>query len=306
MPIPRALLLVCLYAACAAPPAAPPEEVIDPFDIDPAVLNPGGSTEVPLGKFLADMSASIQAWSHKTWSASSGVDLRKQNLLEHHITQEARKRKDDLLYSLEAGPQRNRVIAAAALGFTRDPEVLSPLLVALEDADPRLVGNALLGLTILEDPNTPTERITSILRYDKDPELRWSAAYCARTLVERGIRDQGLTDAGRAALLDSEPVVRAQCCLLLAILGDADSFEAMEALIQDPVPLVSAAAIRALGVLGENAPERRGDCARSLSIELDAEDREMRERVRRSLIRLAGRDYGNDPDRWLIWSARLP
>jgi len=288
VPTTRATLLLCLSAACATPPAAPPEQAIDPLDIDPAVLNPGGPAEVPLGKFLADISASIQAWSHKTWSATSRVDLRKQNLLEHHITQEARKRKEDLLYSLEAGPQRNRVIAAAALGFTRDPEVLSPLLVALEDADPRLVGNALLGLTILEDPNTPTERITSILRYDKDPELRGSA------------------DAGRAALLDSEPIVRAQCCLLLAILGDADSFEAIEAFIRDPVPLVSAAAVRALGVLGETAPERRGDCARALSIELGADDREMRERVRRSLIRLAGRDYGNDEDRWLIWSARLP
>jgi len=306
VPTTRATLLLCLSAACATPPAAPPEQAIDPLDIDPAVLNPGGPAEVPLGKFLADISASIQAWSHKTWSATSRVDLRKQNLLEHHITQEARKRKEDLLYSLEAGPQRNRVIAAAALGFTRDPEVLSPLLVALEDADPRLVGNALLGLTILEDPNTPTERITSILRYDKDPELRGSAAYCARTLAERGVRNEGLTDAGRAALLDSEPIVRAQCCLLLAILGDADSFEAIEAFIRDPVPLVSAAAVRALGVLGETAPERRGDCARALSIELGADDREMRERVRRSLIRLAGRDYGNDEDRWLIWSARLP
>ena len=63
------------------------------------------------------------------------------------------------------------MIAAAALGFTRDPEVLSPLLDALEDPDPRLVGNALLGLTILEDPNTPTERIASILKYDKQHEL---------------------------------------------------------------------------------------------------------------------------------------
>jgi HEAT repeat protein len=280
--------------------------LIDPLDIDPAVLNQVAPAEVPLGKFLADMSASIQAWSHKTWSATSRDDLRKQNLLEHHITQEARKRKEELLYSLEAGPQRNRVIAAAALGFTRDPEVLSPLLDALEDADPRLVGNALLGLTILEDPNTPTERIASILQYDKDPELRWGAAYCARTLVERGVRNEGLMEAGRAALLDSEPVVRAQCCLLLAILGDAESFDAMEALMRDSVPLVSAAAVGALGVLGEKAPERRGDCARALSSEIGADDHERRLRARKSLVRLAGRDYGENLEQWRIWARRLP
>lgn len=305
MPIPRALIL-CLTASCAAPPAAQPGELINPFDIDPAVLNQGAPEDVPLGKFLADMSASIQAWSHKTLSATSRADFRKQNLLEHHITQEARKRKEDLLYSLEAGPQHNRVIAAAALGFTRDPRVLSPLLDALEDADPRLVGNALLGLTILEDPNTPTERIASILQYDKNPELRWGAAYCARTLVERGVRDEGLMEAGRAALLDSEPVVRAQCCLLLAVLGDADSFDAMAALIRDSVPLVSAAAVRGIAVLGEKVPERRGDCARALSIEIGSDDHERRSRARKSLVRLAGRDYGENLEQWRIWAARLP
>ena len=252
------------------------------------------------------MAASIQAWSHKTWSATSRTDLRKQNLLEHHITQEARDRKEDLLYALEAGPQRNRVIAAAALGFTRDPDVLSPLLDALEDPDSRLVGNALLGLTVLEDPNTPTERITSILRYDDDPQLRWSAAYCTRTLVERGVRNDEITEAGRSGILDPEPVVRAQCCLLLATLGDGDSYGTMEALLKDPVPLVSAAAVGALGLLGEKVPSIKGDCARALTSEFESGSREMRERVRRSLIRLAKRDFGNDVDRWRIWSARLP
>ena len=301
----RALLL-CLSTACAAPPAAETAHTVDPFESDPVLLSSTPIAEVPLGKFLADMAGSIQAWSQKTLAATSRADLRKQNVLEQHITQQARERKSDLLYCLEAGPQRNRVIAAAALGFTRDPEVLSPLLVALEDTDPRLVGNALLGLTVLEHPNTPTERISSILSHDPNPQLRWGAAYCARTLTERGVRDEVLTDAARGALHDTEPVVRAQCCLLLSIIGDADSFDTMEGLIRDPVPLVAAAAVRAVGLLGENALEVRGDCARALTGELGTENREMRGRVRRSLVRLANRDYGNDVARWRIWSMRLP
>jgi len=300
------IFLLCLTAACAAPPAVEPGQVVDPFEGEPVLISSTPITEVPLGKFLADMSSSIQAWSQKTWASASRNDLHKQNILEHHITQQARDRKEDLLYSLEAGPQRNRVIAAAALGFTRDPEVLSPLLDALEDTDSRLVGNALLGLTVLEDPNTPTERISSILRYDPSPQLRWGAAYCARTLVERGVRDDELTDASRSALFDTEPVVRAQCCLLLAIVGDAESSSTMEGLLHDQVPLVVAAAVRAVGLLGEKVPEVRGDCARALVNEFDTKDRGMRERVRRSLVRLAKRDYGNDVDRWRIWSSRLP
>ena len=110
----------------------------------------------------------------------------------------------------------------------------------------------------------------------------------------------------RAALLDSEPVVRAQCSLLLAIHGDADSFDAMEALIRDPVPLVSAAAIGAVGMLGQKSPERRGDCARALARELDAPDVERRRRARKSLVRLSGRDYGDNVDQWRAWVSRLP
>jgi hypothetical protein len=301
----RALLL-CLTTACATPPVAVEGRTVDPFEGEPVLFSSTPIEEVPLGKFLTDISASIQAWSQKTWTATSRTDIRKQNILEHHITQQARRRKDDLLYSLEAGPQHNRIIAAAALGFTRDPEVLSPLLVALEDPDSRVVGNALLGLTVLEHPDTPTERIATILSYDPSPQLRWGAAYCARTLAERGVRDEGLIDAGRSALLDTEPVVRSQCLLLLAIIGDAESLGAMEGLLRDDVPLVAAAAIRSIGLLGENVPAVRGDCARALVSELRTEDHRARERVHRSLVSLGNRDYGNDLSRWRIWALRLP
>jgi HEAT repeat protein len=252
------------------------------------------------------MASSIQAWSQKTWASSSTSDFRKQKLLEHHITQMARERKEDLLYVIEAGPQHSRIIAAAALGFTRDQDVLSPLLDALEDSDPRLVGNALLGLTILEHPNTPTERIASILQYDPDPQLRWGAAYCARTLAERDIRNDRLTGAARSALHDSEPIVRAQCCLLLGLVGDDESFGAIEGLIQDKIPLVSAAAIHGIGALGENSAKLKGACARVLTDNLQVESSVVRKRVRVSLVQLAERDYGDNVEVWRRWSSRLP
>jgi len=299
-------IILCFVAACAAPPAPEAGQVVDPFDGEPVLLSSTPAAEVPLGKFLADMATSIQAWSQKTWSSTSSADLRKQNLLEHHITQMARDRKEDLLHVLEAGPQHSRVIAAAAIGFTRHQDVLSPLLDAIDDPDPRLVSNALLGLTILEHPDTPTEPITSILRYDADPQLRWGAAYCARTLVERGVNNEELTEAARSALHDTEPVVRAQCCLLLGIVADAESFAAIEGLLRDKVPLVTAAAVRAIGLLGERSAELKGDCARALTGELGSESREMRSRVRMSLVKLSNRDYGNDVDRWRVWSSRLP
>ena len=299
-------LLLCLAASCATAPVVETGQTVDPFAGEPALISSTPIAEVPLGKFLADMASSIQAWSQKTWAASNTSDFRKQKLLEHHITQMARERKEDLLYVLEAGPQHSRIIAAAALGFTRDQDVLSPLLDALDDSDPRLVGNSLLGLTILEHPDTPTERIASILQYDPDPQLRWGAAYCARTLVERKIRDDNLTGAARSGLHDTEPVVQAQCCLLLGLVGDDESFAAIEGLIQDSVPLVSAAAIRGIAALGQNSVKLKGACARALTNNLQVEDSIVRKRVRVSLVELAGRDYGDNADMWLRWSSKLP
>ena len=302
---PRTLLL-CLAASCAASPPAQLGQTVDPFEGEAELISSTPIAEVPLGKFLADIASSIQAWSQKTWASSNTSDFRKQSLLEHHITQMARERKEDLLYVLEAGPQHSRIIAAAALGFTRDQDVLSPLLDALEDSDSRLVGNTLLGLTILEHPDTPTERIASILQYDPDPQLRWAAAYCARTLVERDIRSDQLTGAARSALHDKEPVVRAQCCLLLGIVGDDESFAAIEGLILDQVPLVSAAAIRGVGALGENSTKLKGACARALTAHLQSGDSVVRKRVRMSLVQLAGRDYADDVGMWRTWASRLP
>ena len=68
-------LLLCLAAACATPPATQPEALIDPNDIDPAVLNPGKPEEVPLGKFLADMAALGDAMLAVTGAARLNYEM---------------------------------------------------------------------------------------------------------------------------------------------------------------------------------------------------------------------------------------
>ena len=68
----------------------------------------------------------------------------------------------------------------------------------------------------------------------------------------------------------------------------------------------AAAAVTAVGILGDKAPERRGDCLRALARELDAPNVEQRRRVRKSLVRLSGRDYGDNVDQWRAWVSRLP
>jgi hypothetical protein len=70
--------------------------------------------------------------------------------------------------------------------------------------------------------------------------------------------------------------------------------------------LVSAAAIRGIGALGQNSVKLKGACARALTNNLQAEDSVVRKRVRVSLVELAERDYGDNVDMWRQWSSRLP
>lgn len=270
---------------------------------------PIGHTPLPdaeLGKYLGDLSNAISDWVQKTWSASSGEDARKQDLLGTWISENAHRRKAELVRELETGPLRNRIVAAAALGFTRDPEMLSPLLAALHDANDKVRGNALLGLTLLQSPDTPAGMICEILAREPDSKLRWSAVYCLRSLAEVGVEDPCMRRSGRLALSDGEPMVRSQAALLLGHLGDVESIPQIAALLYDSFPLVSSAASRAIAGLGRRHPEHKGDAARALVQAMDEGDRTLRNRILGDLIALSGHNYALDVARWKEWATRLP
>ena len=295
------LLPALLLAGCAstAEQDVPPPEVARPVSDRPL-------PDAELGKYLADLSNSITAWVQKTWSASTAEDERKQDLLELSIMERAHRRKADLVRELETGPVQNRIVAAAALGFTRDPAALSPLLAALHDPSDKVRNNALLGLTMLESTDTPPGEISEILATAPDSRLRWSAAYCLRTLAEAGVDDQAMRRAGRLALDDAEPMVRAQAALLLAQLGDAESLQEMAALLYDPFPLVAAAATRGIATIGRRDPEQKGRAVRALVQAMDEGDRELRSRILPDLVQLSGHNYELDVARWKEWAAKLP
>lgn len=270
---------------------------------------PIGNTPLPeseLGKFLADLSNAISDWVQKTWSATSGEDARKQDLLGTWISEQAHRRKGELLRELETGPLRNRIVAAAALGFTRSPDVLPPLLAALHDPNDKVRSNVLLGLTLLQSPDTPPELVCEILARDPDSKLRWTAVYCLRSLAEVGVDDPCMRRSARLALSDSEPMVRSQASLLLGHLGDVESIPQVAALLYDAVPLVSAAASRAIAGLGRTHPEHKGTAARALVQAMEEGNRELRNRVLGDLVALSGHNFAMDVGRWREWAGRLP
>ena len=260
----------------------------------------------PIGKLLADIDASIRAWNNLLLTARTAEDRRKARMLEDNLSRVAHKRRAEIIEQLESGPLNNRVIAASALGFTRDVEAQSPLIAALDDAYPEVIGNALLGLMLLGRTDTPLEPICRLMQSSQDESVRRNAAQCAASLVQIGARSDCLLNAARQGLSDAEPGVRSQSALLLATLVDTKSLPPLCDRLFDEVPLVAAAAARAVAYIGSESPPDKGTAARALSKAYADAKGAMRPHYRRALVELAGVDRGVEPEGWVEWANRLP
>ncbi|MBK7645238.1 MAG: HEAT repeat domain-containing protein [Planctomycetes bacterium] len=263
-------------------------------------------TTVPIGKLLAELDLEIRGWTRLKMTAATPEDRTKARELEKVITTQAHARRAELIDQVQTGPLDNRVVAAAALGFTHEPEALSPLVACLEDRNPELVGNALLGLMILGDSNTPLERICDLMRGDPDPWVRTNAAQCLSNLVAAGSGASCVLASARLGLTDPEPGVRAHSALLLGTLLDGESAQGLLDVAHDPVPLASAAALRALVWLGGHEPRSKGTVARGLASMLEGARNTQRVQLLRALNQLSGVSYGEETKAWTDWASRLP
>ena len=282
-------------------------------EIDPAEdetfrpLGPASRINDSMGKYLADLSSSIKAWNEKTLTAATTQERTKQSLLEINISERVHLRHAEILGELENGPERNRIIAAAALGFSGDSSDLSPLLAALDDRNPLVVSNALLGLGTLASPETPLHRVGELMRYSLHPKTRWSAADCALSLIASGANSDGILEPARAGLTDAEePMVRAQSALILCLIADTDSIEALGNLLFDEVPIVSVSAAKSLAYIGTENPQFAAPAARALYRGMVEGERNLQLRVHPSMVKLSQKDYGLQLDEWAKWISKLP
>jgi hypothetical protein len=298
-------LLLLLAAGCRSNPSSKDDAEEGPERPIGAIVEATNQPE-PIGKVLADLDRSIRAWTSLSMTAQNDSDRRKASQLEQSVMFVAHKRRDELIAELEGGPLVNRIVAASALGFTRDVEAQSPLLAALEDPSVEVVGNALLGLALLGRGDTPLERVCTLITEGSTTVIRSNAALCAANLVQAGARADCLKTAARAGLTDAEPGVRSQCALVLASLEDEESLQRLTDLLYDPVTLVAAAAARSVAYLGTEVPTIRGRAARALVKAYQEVKEPVRGHVLRAMADLAGGSYGDDLEEWKQWAARLP
>jgi HEAT repeat protein len=263
------------------------------------------------GDVLADVDKSLRIWVNITLTGNPAKDGSTLNIVEADLRRKVRAKLLVIVEQLETGPPINRQIAAAALGFSGDPETLSPLLAALEDDSPDVVANALLGLSVLADPDTPRILVAAELEDVNQPFNVRSQA--ARALRAVGLYDLGEADraavirAARAALGDANEGLRPTGAIILAEVVDTNSVPELARALMDPTPLVARAASRALARIGSVDRKFEGQAARALTAALEVVDEDrVRPAVLKDLQALAGKNYGDDVEEWVRYAQKLP
>ncbi len=263
------------------------------------------------GDILADIDKSLQIWVNITLTGNPAKDGSTLNIVEADLRRKVRAKLPVIVEQLETGPPINRQISAAALGFSGNPEALGPLLAALDDDSADVVANALLGLSILADPETPRILLAAELENVDQPFNVRSQA--GRALRAVGLYDLGEADraavirAARAALGDANEGLRPSGAIILAEVVDTDSVPELARALMDPTPLVARAASRALARIGSVDRKFEGQAARALTAALEVVDQDtVRPAILRDLQALAGKNYGDDVEEWVRYSQKLP
>jgi hypothetical protein len=298
--------LVLIGAGCASSGAsktpADPEREIRPIgDLVAREKKPDS-----IGKFLSDLNNDIKAWNGLFLRAQTDEEKARCRLMETHITTVAHQRRAEIVTELESGPLNNRIVAAAALGFTHDVEAQSPLLAALDDQHEDVVSNALYGLWLLGRSDTPADRICPMLSSGRDEGVRTQASLLLMSLTAAGATDPCIAPAARLALIDDSPAVRTHCLLIIANLKDSQSLQAVVDSLHDDKPIVVSAAARALTYLSAQDPHSKGLAARALVKAWVAAKEPMKTTIFRALVETAQSNYGTDEKEWAKWAERLP
>ncbi len=297
-------LIACAAACASTGSSGPPQPDREITPIGDLVAREKKLDSI--GKLLSDLNNDIRAWNNYFLAAKSDEEKARGRLMETHITTVAHQRRSEIIQELESGPLNNRIVAAAALGFTHDVEAQSPLLAALDDKEDEVVSNALYGLWLLGRSDTPADRVCPLLADSHDNGVRTQASLLLMSLTASGAKDGCIAPAARLHLNDASPAVRVHCTLILANVADTDSEQAIIDLLLDTEPLVVSAAARSLTLLSSNDAHAKGPAARALVKAWVLAKEPAKSSLNRALIEMAQKNYGHDEKEWAKWAERLP
>ena len=188
-----------------------------------------------------------------------------------------------------------RVVAAMALGFSRDSRVLSPLMIAIHDDDSYVRSNALIGIGLVHDPDTPVDPILEALS-DKDPAVRLAAAYCLGEIVPPKSDGGALVPLMKVLRTEVEDSVKNHAVVSLGHLGN---HMAVPTIISSTLfsenPDLRLNSVVALGKI----KDRRAVIP--LVKLLDDQNRSVRQIAEEALAAITGEDFGSNRKAWDRW-----
>jgi len=195
-----------------------------------------------------------------------------------------------------SGPPRNRGVASAALAFSGDSKVLPLILNNLKDDDKNVRANALLGLGVLADPDTPLTPIyDAVSEPDVTDAVVANGAFAALELA-RILREDpsgNLSSILGPMLTNSRAAIRAQAATGLGLIRASHLLPKLNDLVlSDADPSVRTAAAFSLGEIG--APGSADPLIRAL----EDKDKVTAGTARGALAKIFGTDHGPDPESW--------
>jgi HEAT repeat protein len=196
-----------------------------------------------------------------------------------------------LLTQIAQGSERNRIISAAALGYSEDPVVRPALVKALSDLAPAVVSNALRSLARVGEPGDGLDEAIRLLR-DPDEATRSNAALALARVTPTGPASPA-TEPLIVALQDEDPVTRANAAFALGEIGDSDAVGHLAQALSDDMPRVRALAAQSLGRLAHPG------ATRALVGRLRDPNLLVRDRSRKALVSITGHDLGPEPEDWV-------
>lgn len=211
----------------------------------------GRSTEDERSKarHVRDLSWNIDDYKRSYAQRENDKAARRAKALERVISRIANQIMPHLLELLQDKSARNRMIAAAALGFT-DQENLArdAITYALEDDDLGVRINACFGLGKLGAVLTPMDQLNKFVSDPSQPlVLRQSASWALYELQENGAPRANF-EALWPMLLEGDPLRKDEKILLhalrgLGLLRSPDNLDSIIPYLKHPKPFIVTAAL---------------------------------------------------------------
>jgi HEAT repeat protein len=261
------LLLVALAVGCSTA-SVTPQDPEPPTLAGPDATDPGTIQDANLlrnkkrNQLLLDLDRYTEEWQvareKGRVAAYGGLERLLRRMVDENL---------ELIVQLTADPSnpRARIITSKALGFSSPPETgegppkedvaLKALAALLDEDDPVLLENALMGVALRADARFSADKVAFHLD-SFESRVQRNAALALYRLALKGSRPTPafLEPAiGRLSLLLLDPshaVVRGNAAAALGVLGGADNEDDILNLLEDPEPYPRLRAIVALARIG--------------------------------------------------------